>query len=44
MFPSHIFPIDNPVLSYLGVEFVAMGEGAAASHEPLAGYPMAAPR
>jgi acyl-CoA thioesterase len=29
MFPSHVFPIDNPFLTYLGVEFVAMGEGAA---------------
>ena len=29
MFPSHMFPIDNPFLSYLGVEFVSTGEGAA---------------
>ncbi|MFC5474192.1 PaaI family thioesterase [Paraherbaspirillum soli] len=29
MLPSHIFPIDNPFLSYLGVEFVEAGEGAA---------------
>lgn len=29
MVPSHIFPIDNPFLTYLGVEFVEMGDGAA---------------
>ncbi len=29
MFPSHVFPLDNPFLKYLGVEYVAMGEGTA---------------
>ena len=29
MFPAHVFPLDNPFLKHLGVEFVEMGEGAA---------------
>ena len=29
MFPTHVFPLDNPFLKYLGVEFVEMGDGAA---------------
>lgn len=29
MFPQHVFPLDNPFLKYLGVEFIDMGEGMA---------------
>ncbi|MDY7547826.1 PaaI family thioesterase [Glaciimonas sp. Gout2] len=29
MFPKEVFPLDNPFLKYIGVEFVEMGEGTA---------------
>lgn len=29
MFPQHVFPLDNPFLKFLGVEFIDMGDGAA---------------
>ncbi|MDP5008652.1 MAG: PaaI family thioesterase [Glaciimonas sp.] len=29
MFPSHVFPLDNPFLKFLGVEYVEMDAGTA---------------